>query len=105
MKCCIAFVCVFALVLFAAPAFAQQKATIQNVPEIQYTSVPNLLKVPTGETLGEAVGVATNSKGHIYVYSRGGSSVGPAFGNTASQILEFDRDGGFVREVGKNLYA
>jgi hypothetical protein len=45
-----------------------------------------------------------NSKGNIYVYSRGGT-VANAFGATASQILEFDRDGGFIREVGKNLYA
>ena len=37
--------------------------------------------------------------------SRGGSSQGPAYGNTASQLLEFDHDGSFVREVGKNLYA
>src|SRR5215813_9391423 len=55
--------------------------------------------------LGEVAGVAVNSKGHIYVYSRGGSSQGPAFGNTASQILEFDRNGVFLREIGKNLYA
>jgi hypothetical protein len=55
--------------------------------------------------LGEASGVAVNSLGHVFVYSRGGSSQGPAFGNTASQILEFTRDGGFIREVGKNLYA
>src|SRR6185436_13669641 len=38
-------------------------------------------------------------------YSRGGSSAGPAYGNTASQILEFNRNGKFIREVGKNLYA
>ena len=73
-------------------------------PEIQFDSVPNFLKLPPDMHLGEASGVAVNSKGHIFVYSRGGTS-GPAFGNTASQILEFDRDGGFIREVGKNLYA
>ena len=55
--------------------------------------------------LGEVAGVATNSKGHIFVYSRGGSSQGPAYGNTASQILEFMPNGKFVREIGKNLYA
>jgi hypothetical protein len=37
--------------------------------------------------------------------ARGGSSAGPAFGNTASQVLEFGADGKFVREIGKNLYA
>src|SRR5215831_17936247 len=51
-------------------AFAQLKATAQNVPEISYTSVPNFLKAPPGETLGESVGIATNSKGHIFVYFR-----------------------------------
>src|SRR5947208_9822218 len=70
MKRCLAIVSAIALVVCAAPLFAQQKATIQNVPEIPYTSVPNLLKVPAGETLGEAVGIATNSKGHIFVFFR-----------------------------------
>ena len=55
--------------------------------------------------LGEVAGVAVNSKGHIFVYSRGGSSAGPAYGNTASQILEFMPNGKFLREIGKNLYA
>ncbi|MFL6935265.1 MAG: peptidyl-alpha-hydroxyglycine alpha-amidating lyase family protein [Xanthobacteraceae bacterium] len=84
---------------------AQPPSAQQSVPEIAYESVPNLLKLPSDMHLGEVAGVAVNSKGHIFVYSRGGSSQGPAFGNTASQILEFDRDGAFVREIGKNLYA
>src|SRR5262249_60457819 len=65
----------------------------------------NLLKLPPDMHLGEVAGVAVNSRGHIYVYSRGGSSRGPAYGNTASQILEFDRNSVFLREIGKNLYA
>ena len=77
----------------------------QSPPEIPYDSVANLLKLPPDMHLGEAAGVAVNSKGHIYVYSLGGSSRGPAYGNTASQILEFDRNGVFLREIGKNLYA
>src|SRR6516164_1773965 len=87
-------------VLMSAPAFAQT-----SPPEIPYDSVANLLKLPPDMHLGEVAGVAVNSKGHIFVYSRGGSSHGPAFGNTASQILEFDRDGAYLREIGKNLYA
>jgi hypothetical protein len=59
----------------------QQKATAQNVPEIPYASVPNFLKMPTGETLGEAVGVATNSKGHVFVYHRSANT----------RLWEFDR--------------
>src|SRR5712671_4991937 len=86
-------------VLVCPSAFAQQ-----SPPEIPYDAT-SPLRLPPDIHLGEAAGVAVNSKGHIYVYSRGGSSVGPAFANTASQILEFDRDGAFIREVGKNLYA
>jgi hypothetical protein len=88
------------LVLLSPSALAQQLP-----PEIPYDSVANLLKLPPDMHLGEVAGVAVNSKGHIYVYSRGGSSRGPAYGNTASQILEFDRNGVFLREIGKNLYA
>jgi hypothetical protein len=87
------------LMLLSVPAFAQQA-----VPEIPYESVPNLLKLPPDLHLGEATGVAVNSRGHIFVYSRG-NSTGPAFAATASQLLEFDRNGTFLREIGKNLYA
>jgi len=89
------------LSLFAPAAFAQDTPA----PAIAFDSVPNFLKLPDDMHFGEVAGVATNSKGHIFVYSRGGSSVGPAYGNTASQILEFAANGKFVREVGKNLYA
>src|ERR1700675_1716408 len=82
------------------PTWAQQ-----NVPQIPYESVPNFLKLPPDMHLGEATGVAVNSKGHVFVYSRSGSSTGPAYGNAASQLLEFTADGTFIREIGKNLYA
>src|SRR5215467_11578813 len=83
----------------ALPAWAE------DVPQIPYESVPNVLKMPPDMHLGEATGVAVNSKGHIFVYSRSGSSTGPAYGNAASQLLEFDPTGKFVREIGHNLYA
>jgi hypothetical protein len=86
--------------LLSSAAFGQDA-----VPIIPYDSVPNLLKLPEDMHLGEVTGVAVNSKGHIFVYSRGGSSSGPAYGNIASQILEFDAKGRYVHEIGKNLYA
>jgi DNA-binding beta-propeller fold protein YncE len=85
---------------FTVSAWAQE-----NVPQIPYDSVPNFLKMPKDVYLGEVSGVAVNSKGHVFVYSRGGNSNGPAYGNTASQLYEFTPDGRFVREIGKNLYA
>jgi DNA-binding beta-propeller fold protein YncE len=80
-------------------------AQAEDVPQIPYESVPNVLKMPPDLHLGEATGVAVNSKGHIFVYSRSGSSLGPAYGNAASQLLEFTSEGQFIREIGKNLYA
>jgi hypothetical protein len=82
-------------------ALAQQ----QSAPQIPFESVPNFLKLPSDLNMGEAAGVALNSKGHIFVFHRGGSSQGPAFANTAAQLWEFGADGRFVREIGKNLYA
>src|SRR5471030_3069252 len=87
------------LVLFCPPLLAQQQ-----VPVIAFESVPNLLKLPKDLYLGEVTGVAVNSKGHVFVFSRGNSS-GPAYAATAAQLLEFDQNGKYVREIGKNLYA
>ena len=90
---------IFFLALFvASPALAQQP------PEIRYVADPNFLKLPPDIHLGEAVGVGVNSKGHIFVFSRG-NSTGPAYGASAAQLLQFLPDGRFVREIGHNLYA
>ena len=75
-----------------------------GVPEIQYRSVPDFLHLPADLYFGEVTGVAVNSKGHIFVFSRG-NTTGPAYGAAAAQLLEFDREGKFVREIGHNLYA
>src|SRR5579872_6487176 len=89
------------LVLCVAPSFAQQ-----NVPEIPFESVPDFLKLPPGQNLGEVPGVAVNSKGHVFVFTREmGSVSGPAYGAAAAQLLEFTADGQYVREIGKGLYA
>ncbi|HZS60117.1 MAG TPA: hypothetical protein VFA43_12660, partial [Gemmatimonadaceae bacterium] len=73
-------------------------------PEIAFRSVPDFLQMPADLYLGEVAGVATNSKGHIFVFSRG-NTTGPAYGAAAAQLLEFGPDGKFIREIGHNLYA
>jgi sugar lactone lactonase YvrE len=80
--------------------FAQQS----SVPEIPFQSVPDFLKLPDNMYLGEVSGVAVNSKGHIFVFHRG-NTTGPAYGAAGAQLLEFNPDGTFVREIGHNLYA
>jgi sugar lactone lactonase YvrE len=88
------------LMVLATPAFAQQSA-----PEIQFDSVPDYPKLPKGMNFGEVPGVAVNSKGHVYVFTRSNSASGPAYAPTAAQLLEFDEKGELVGEVGKGLYA
>src|SRR5438309_8188308 len=89
----------FVLILFAAaPLLAQQP------PTIRFHSVPDFLKLPPDIYLGEATGVAVNSKGHVFVFSRG-NTTGPAYGAAAAQLLEFAPDGKFLCEIGHNLYA
>ena len=60
------------LVLAIVPAVAQ------NVPVLNFESVPDPLKLPDDVYFGEIGGVAVNSKGHVFVFSRGNSS-GPSY--------------------------
>src|SRR3989442_869294 len=97
MKHCIRFAFVVVVLLAAARVcvLAQSKAKAQNVPEIPFDSVPNFLKLPANLYLGEGIGVATNSKGHVFVYTR----------SQSTRLFEFDQNGKFVREIGDNLYG
>jgi DNA-binding beta-propeller fold protein YncE len=98
-------------VLALAGALTARSAAAQLVvPEIPYDSAPNLLKMPDDIYLGEAVGVATNSKGHLYVYTRSGSvtvtqGTSRAFVHGAARLFEFDQTGKYVREIGQGLYG
>jgi DNA-binding beta-propeller fold protein YncE len=83
--------------------FAASTAQAQ-VPSIPFDSPPEPLKLPADMHFGELTGVAVNSKGNVFALSRGNTS-GPAYAAAATQLLEFDRDGKFIREIGKNLYA
>ncbi|HLG97437.1 MAG TPA: peptidyl-alpha-hydroxyglycine alpha-amidating lyase family protein [Bryobacteraceae bacterium] len=77
------------------PAQQRAKAKAQNVPEIPYEPVPNFLKLPPNLYLGEGIGVATNSKGHVFVYTR----------SQETRLFEFDAKGNYLREIGEGLYG
>src|SRR6202007_2255372 len=54
--------------------------------------------------------VATNSKGHIFVYTRTGSinvttGTNRAFVSNAAKLFEFDQTGKYVSEIGQGLYG
>jgi hypothetical protein len=94
----------WAALLLAAPAFAQ------NVPEIAYDSTPDFLNTGDMPLLGEVAGVATNSQGHIFVYTRTGSTnvtlgTNRAFVRGISRLFEYDQNGKFVREIGQGIYG
>src|SRR5688572_27661877 len=90
--------------LVAAPLGAQL-----NIPEINYDAV-DPLKLPDDIYLGEAAGVATNSKGNIFVYTRTGNpsaTLGTrrTFARGAARLFEFDPSGKYTREIGKETYG
>src|SRR6195256_5333779 len=94
-----------AAVIAAVPANAQREA-----PEIRFDSVPNALQLPAGLYLGEVGGVATNSRGDVFVYTRTSHptiTIGTArpFAHGGSKLYQFDRTGKFVREIGKDSYG
>mgnify|MGYP003350701345 CR=1 FL=1 len=72
------------LVVGAAIAWGQQ-----SVPDIPFESVPDFLKLPEGMNFGEVPGVAVNSQGHVFVFTRSNSAQGPAYAPAAAQLLEF----------------
>src|ERR1051325_1476112 len=93
------------------PSAQQQFGGAQlAVPEIPFDSVPNFLKMPDGMYLGEVPGVATNSKGHVFVYSRTGTTTATlggsrVFTHGGSRLFEFDEKGTYVREIGVGIYG
>src|SRR5260370_17458777 len=77
------------------PAQVSARAKAQNVPVIPFESAPDFLKLPSNLYLGEGIGVATNSKGHIFVYTR----------SQDTRLFEFDRTGKYIREIGGGVFG
>ena len=92
------------MLVLASPVVAQL-----SIPDIAYDAV-DPLKLPDNLYLGEAVGVATNSKGNIFVYTRTGNptaTIGTrrTFARSAARLFEFDPSGKFIREMGQDSYG
>src|SRR5947207_6305929 len=97
--------------LIATPALIAGSLLAQDSgPEIPYDSAPNLLTLPENIHMGEAVGVATNSKGNLFVYTRTGNTEGilggsRVFTHGGARLFEFDPKGKFIREIGQGVYG
>jgi hypothetical protein len=100
---------VFLVVITAVLALSGVLSAQLNFPEIPYdASTP--LTLPPNLHLGEAAGVATNSKGDVFVYTRTGTPRITTAGarnvsHGGSRLFQFDRTGKFVREIGQNVYG
>lgn len=78
------------LLLLAALSVGQADS---NFPPMAYEADEAWPHLPAGVNFGEAPGVATDSKGHVYVFHRG-----------PNPIMEFTPDGRLVRSWGEGLF-
>src|SRR5689334_7942630 len=90
------------LIAGAFPAAAQ-------VRDISFDST-DPLKYPASVPIGEIGGVATDSKGDLFVYTRTGHptiTIGTArpFAHGGSRLFEFDKTGKYLREIGQDSYG
>src|SRR6266850_4840184 len=79
----------------------------QTVREITYDGNADFIQLPS---FGEVAGVATNSKGHIFVYARTGHAVATlgderTFYHGGSRLFQFDQTGKYVKEIGQGVYS
>ena len=91
---------IVAILLLSLPAFAQRPSdpallVPQNAPELDYVAVANPFTFPAEIGLaGAAASVAFDSKGHLFVLTRGQPS-----------LYEFDENGKFIRSFGEGLFT
>ena len=74
---------------------AQTKATVTGIATIPHEAVPNFFKHSPGIYTGENMGIATNSKGNVYIFHRAGET----------RLFEYSPQGVFIREIGRGVYS
>src|SRR6476469_8448624 len=94
----------------AAVAGLGATALAQSGAEINYDANADFLSLPANTYLGEVAGVASNSRGHIFVYTRVGHAVATlgderTFYHGGSRLFEFDQTGKYVKEIGQGVYG
>ena len=62
-----------------------EKRTIVGSGKLRYAADPNWCRLPAGEELGEAIGVATDSQDRVFLFTR-----------TPNLLRVFDREGNFL---------
>jgi hypothetical protein len=79
----------------------------QSVPEIAFDAKADVISLPA---YGEVAGIATNSKGEIFIYARTGHAVATlgderTFYHGNARLFQFDPNGKFIREIGQGTYG
>jgi hypothetical protein len=79
----------------------------QSVPDIAFDAKADVISLPA---YGEVAGIATNSKGEIFIYARTGHPVATlgderTFYHGNARLFQFDANGKFIREIGQGTYA
>lgn len=83
----------FIALLFQVLA-APDPAQMEKAPDLGYKPVPHGLQLPQGVTMGAPSSVDVTKDGHLLVFNRG-----------PFPLLEFDRNGAFVRSMGEGRYV
>jgi hypothetical protein len=96
--------------VIAAGLAAGASLGAQSAREIAFEATADALTLPANTHLGEVAGVATNSRGHVFVYTRTGHAVATlgderTFYHNGSRLFQFDQNGKFVKEIGQGVYA
>ncbi len=76
------------------PVAAQTRALAKDVPVIPHEAGPFFKNTP-GIYTGENMGIATNSKGNVYIFHRANET----------RLFEYSPQGVFTREFGKGIYG
>ncbi|HMJ86583.1 MAG TPA: hypothetical protein VK504_25570, partial [Vicinamibacterales bacterium] len=94
--------------LVASATLAVTAAPVaQSVRELTYDANADVLTLPS---YGEVAGVATNSRGQVFVYARTGHAVATLgdvrkFYHGGSRLFQFEPSGKLVKEIGQGVYA
>jgi DNA-binding beta-propeller fold protein YncE len=94
--------------LVASATLAVTAAPVaQSVRELTYDANADVLTLPS---YGEVAGVATNSRGQVFVYARTGHAVATlgderTFYHGGSRLFQFEPSGKLVKEIGQGVYA
>lgn len=95
------------IVAFALGLSAGASIVAQSVPELNYDANADIVSLPA---YGEVAGVATNSRGQVFVYVRAGNPMATlgherTFYHGGSRLFQFDQSGKFMKEIGQGTYG